>query len=142
MIGALARKLFGSANERRIRSYQPRVDAIEQEPAVAAGNGAGAGTGHEALAVVREEWDPQTHDLHPPGGGIRKGHRKAGKVMPPVRRDPSEARGALSGFAQVDGRRRAYWCQGITPPELDQFAAGRHRSAMTNDEIPNDEEKG
>jgi preprotein translocase subunit SecA len=28
MIGAVARKLFGSANDRRIRSYRPRVDAI------------------------------------------------------------------------------------------------------------------
>src|SRR6201994_3085751 len=28
MIGAVARKLFGSANERRIKTYQPRVDAI------------------------------------------------------------------------------------------------------------------
>jgi preprotein translocase subunit SecA len=28
MIGAVARKLFGSANERRVRKYQPRVDAI------------------------------------------------------------------------------------------------------------------
>ncbi len=28
MIGAVARKLFGSANERRIRSYQPRVSEI------------------------------------------------------------------------------------------------------------------
>lgn len=28
MIGALARKLFGSANDRRIKSYQPRVAAI------------------------------------------------------------------------------------------------------------------
>src|SRR5262245_15353582 len=28
MIGAVARKFFGSANERRIRSYQPRVNAI------------------------------------------------------------------------------------------------------------------
>ncbi len=28
MIGSIARKLFGSANERRIRSYQPKVDAI------------------------------------------------------------------------------------------------------------------
>src|SRR5437016_367073 len=28
MIGALARKFFGSANDRRIKSYQPRVDAI------------------------------------------------------------------------------------------------------------------
>src|SRR5258708_29688755 len=28
MIAALARKFFGSANDRRIRAYQPRVDAI------------------------------------------------------------------------------------------------------------------
>src|SRR5476651_1993285 len=28
MIGAVARKLFGSANERRIKSYRPRVDEI------------------------------------------------------------------------------------------------------------------
>src|ERR1051325_4121425 len=28
MIGAVARKLFGSSNERRIRTYQPRVEAI------------------------------------------------------------------------------------------------------------------
>ena len=28
MIGAVARKLFGSANDRRIRSYQPRVSEI------------------------------------------------------------------------------------------------------------------
>ena len=28
MIGAVARKLFGSANDRRIRKYQPQVDAI------------------------------------------------------------------------------------------------------------------
>src|SRR3954466_13908310 len=30
MIGALARKLFGSSNERRIKAYQPRVDAINE----------------------------------------------------------------------------------------------------------------
>src|SRR5271154_2450349 len=28
MIGALARKLFGSPNDRRIKGYQPRIDAI------------------------------------------------------------------------------------------------------------------
>src|SRR6201985_966325 len=28
MIGAVARKLFGSSNDRRVRKYQPRVDAI------------------------------------------------------------------------------------------------------------------
>jgi preprotein translocase subunit SecA len=37
MIGAVARKLFGSANERRIRSYQPRVAAINAlEPEITA----------------------------------------------------------------------------------------------------------
>jgi preprotein translocase subunit SecA len=28
MLGAVARKMFGSANDRRIKSYQPRVHAI------------------------------------------------------------------------------------------------------------------
>src|SRR6058998_2219818 len=37
MIGALARKFFGSANDRRIKGYQPRVNAINAlEPEVAA----------------------------------------------------------------------------------------------------------
>src|SRR5258706_5282229 len=37
MIGALARKFFGSANDRRIKAYQPRVGAINApEPKLAA----------------------------------------------------------------------------------------------------------
>ena len=28
MIGALAKKIFGTANERRLKTYQPRVKAI------------------------------------------------------------------------------------------------------------------
>jgi preprotein translocase subunit SecA len=37
MIGALARKFFGSANDRRIKGYQSRVDAINAlEPETAA----------------------------------------------------------------------------------------------------------
>src|SRR3984957_20885963 len=37
MIGALARKFFGSANDRRVKGYQPKVDAINAlEPEVAA----------------------------------------------------------------------------------------------------------
>jgi preprotein translocase subunit SecA len=37
MIGALARKFFGSANDRRVKAYQPRVDAINAlEPEIAA----------------------------------------------------------------------------------------------------------
>src|SRR5881398_1386778 len=36
MLGALARKFFGSANDRRIKGYQPRVDAINAlEPEIA-----------------------------------------------------------------------------------------------------------
>src|SRR3978361_1304341 len=36
MIGALARKFFGSANDRRVKAYQPRVDAINAlEPEIA-----------------------------------------------------------------------------------------------------------
>src|SRR5262245_15779677 len=30
MLGAVARKLFGSSNDRRIRAYRPRVDAINE----------------------------------------------------------------------------------------------------------------
>src|SRR3978361_207803 len=37
MIGALARKFFGSANDRRVKAYQSRVDAINSlEPEIAA----------------------------------------------------------------------------------------------------------
>src|SRR5436853_7780562 len=37
MIGALARKFFGSANDRRVKGYQSRVDAINAlEPEIAA----------------------------------------------------------------------------------------------------------
>ncbi|BEV45914.1 preprotein translocase subunit SecA [Afipia carboxidovorans] len=37
MIGALARKIFGSANDRRVKGYQARVDAINaMEPEIAA----------------------------------------------------------------------------------------------------------
>src|SRR6202012_3872222 len=37
MIGAVARKLFGSSNDRRIRGYRPRVEAINAlEPELAA----------------------------------------------------------------------------------------------------------
>jgi preprotein translocase subunit SecA len=37
MLGAIARKFFGSANDRRVKGYQPRVDAINAlEPEIAA----------------------------------------------------------------------------------------------------------
>src|SRR5512141_2742379 len=56
MIGAVARKLFGSANERRIRSYQPRVAAINAlEPEVAA-------LSDEALKARTEDFKKQLAD--------------------------------------------------------------------------------
>ncbi len=56
MIGAVARKLFGSANERRIRSYQPRVDqinALEKEIAALS---------DEALKVRTDDFKKQLAD--------------------------------------------------------------------------------
>jgi len=56
MIGAVARKLFGSANERRIRSYQPRVAAINAlENEVAA-------LSDEALKARTDEFKKQIAD--------------------------------------------------------------------------------
>ncbi|MEX0842577.1 MAG: preprotein translocase subunit SecA, partial [Xanthobacteraceae bacterium] len=53
MIAVIARKLFGSANERRIRSYQPRVDAINAlEPELAA-------LSDEALRARTDEFKAQ-----------------------------------------------------------------------------------
>jgi preprotein translocase subunit SecA len=56
MIGALARKFFGSANDRRIKGYQPRVDAINAlEPEIAA-------LSDEALKVRTAEFRTQLAD--------------------------------------------------------------------------------
>src|ERR1700751_1027372 len=53
MIGALARKFFGSPNDRRIKGYQPRVNAINAlEPEVAA-------LSDEALKARTEEFRKQ-----------------------------------------------------------------------------------
>jgi preprotein translocase subunit SecA len=56
MIGALARKFFGSANDRRIKGYQPRVDeinALEQELEALS---------DEALRARTEEFKKQVAD--------------------------------------------------------------------------------
>src|SRR3954468_13037489 len=56
MIGAVARKLFGSANERRIRTYQPRVDVINAlEPELAK-------LSDEALRARTDEFKKQIAD--------------------------------------------------------------------------------
>src|SRR5256714_8319820 len=56
MIGALARKFFGSANDRRVKGYQARVDAINAlEPEVAA-------LSDEALKARTAEFKQQIAD--------------------------------------------------------------------------------
>ncbi len=56
MIGAVARKLFGSANDRRIRSYQPRVDQINDlEKEIAA-------LSDEALKARTDDFKKQISD--------------------------------------------------------------------------------
>src|SRR3954449_8480063 len=56
MIGALARKIFGSSNERRIKAFQPRVDAINAlEPELAK-------LSHEALRARTADFKKQVAD--------------------------------------------------------------------------------
>ncbi len=56
MIGALARKLFGSSNDRRVKSYQPRVNAINAlEPELAA-------LSNDALRARTDEFKKQLAD--------------------------------------------------------------------------------
>src|ERR1700739_3029738 len=56
MIGAVARKLFGSSNDRRIRGYRPRVEAINAlEPELAA-------LSDEALPARTEDLKKQLAD--------------------------------------------------------------------------------
>src|SRR5207302_1142540 len=56
MIGALARKFFGSANDRRVKGYQSRVDAINAlEPEIAA-------LSDEALKARTDEFRRQLAD--------------------------------------------------------------------------------
>ena len=55
MIGALARKFFGSANDRRIKGYQSRVDAINAlEPELAALSDEDRAIGSSAITAVRQ----------------------------------------------------------------------------------------
>jgi preprotein translocase subunit SecA len=56
MLGAIARKFFGSANDRRVKGYQPRVDAINAlEPEIAA-------LSNEALKARTAEFRQQLAD--------------------------------------------------------------------------------
>jgi len=59
MIGALARKIFGSANDRRVRAYQPRVDQINAlEPELAK-------LSDDALRARTDEFRKQVADGKP-----------------------------------------------------------------------------
>ena len=61
MIGVIARKLFGSSNERRIKGYLPRVaqiNALEKEL---------AGLSDDALRARTEAFKRQVAERHEPG---------------------------------------------------------------------------
>ena len=58
MIGALARKIFGSSNDRRIKGYQPRVqeiNALEDELAKLSDEGLRARTDELRLLIAELE---------------------------------------------------------------------------------------
>ena len=69
MIGAVARKLFGSSNDRRVRKYQPRVDAINAlEPELMQALRRRASRAHRGLQEgTRRGQDARRH----PGAGVR-----------------------------------------------------------------------
>ena len=69
MIGALARKFFGSANDRRIKGYQPRVDAINDRPIdedILSGGRAGWPAILSSLKSVLENGKPLSIKMEPP----------------------------------------------------------------------------
>ncbi|MGA7973275.1 MAG: preprotein translocase subunit SecA, partial [Pseudolabrys sp.] len=78
MIGAVARKLFGSANDRRVRSYQPRVNQINAlEAEIAA-------LSDEALKARTEDFKKQLAEgadlddlLVPAFATVREGAKRA-----------------------------------------------------------------
>ena len=82
MIGALARKIFGSSNERRIKTYMPRVaqiNALEQELEKLSDDALRART-----AQFRKELEDGQDARRYPGTGLR--HRAA---RPPSGRSAS-----------------------------------------------------
>ena len=130
MIGAVARKLFGSSNDRRIRTYRPRVDAInalEKELEQLS---------DEALRARTEEFKKQLADgatarRHP---GPRFRHRARGRQAharpAPFRRPADRRHGAARRQDRRDEDRRRQDA-GRHAAGLSQRAAGRGVHVVT-----------
>ncbi len=106
MIGALARKFFGSANDRRVKGYQSRVDAINAlEPEIAAlSDEALKARTAEFRSPARRRQDPGRH----PGSRLRHGARggQAHARPAPFRRPADRRHGAARGRHRRDEDRR------------------------------------
>ena len=91
MLGAVARKFFGSSNDRRVRKYQPRVDAINAlEPEIVKLTDERASRAHRDVQEgTRRGQDARRH----PGAGVR--HRARG----------GQARHRAAAFRRADDRR-------------------------------------
>ena len=106
MIGALARKFFGSANDRRIKGYQSRVDAINAlEPEIVGAFGRSAEGAYRRIPqATRRRQDARRHS----GSGLR--HRARGgqaHARPAAFRRPADRRhGAARGRHRRDEDRR------------------------------------
>jgi hypothetical protein len=91
MIGALARKFFGSPNDRRIKGYQSRVDAINAlEPEIAAlSDDALKARTAEFRQAARRRQDPRRTS----GSGLRHGARGGqAHARPAAFRRPADRR--------------------------------------------------
>ena len=73
-LGGIARKLFGSSNDRRVRSYKPRVDAINAlEPQMKA-------LSDEALRAKTVDLSPVATGFGGGGHRFAAGYSAAGEV--------------------------------------------------------------
>ena len=134
MIGALARKFFGSANDRRVKGYQSRVDAINAlEPEIAA-------LSDEALkartAEFRESHRRRQDARRYPGSGLR--HRARGRQAharpAPFRRPADRRHGAARGRHRRDEDRRRQDAggdaRGLSQRARRQGRPRRHRQRL------------
>ena len=135
MLGAVARKLFGSANDRRIKKYQPRVDAINaMEKEIEA-------LSDEALRARTAEFRKETRERQgsrrPAGAGLRDRARggQAHARPAPFRRAADRRHGAArrQHLGNEDRRRQD---AGRDAGGLSQRARGPRRPRRHRQRLP------
>ena len=136
MIGAIARKLFGSSNERRIKSYRPRVDGDQRAGAGARGAlRRGAARAHGRVqAAGRRGHDARRHPGARPSPPCREAAKRT--LGPaPFRRAADRRHGPARGQHRRDEDRRRQDA-GRDPAGLSQCARRARRARGHGQRLP------